>query len=284
MKQKLQRLAGLSMIADGLLLFLFGRRYGRLWRLGVEEGLYFRIVHRFTALPGWLLRLLGLGEVMAGVKVLGSVPLSVAGVYGAMAGSYSVIDTRWRNWFYIDAHREFDAALAKYLPPDGRVLDLGAGTGANLGRLLEMELPFAAYTAVDTTEAMLEQARLKYGHVPQATFHQLDLMTDPLPAGTFDLIVSTWALEHMDDPALVVDKAWRRLAPGGHMALLFEVAADNFYSHLENRVLGFFDAAQVPTAVVRQMPGLIQFDPYGGPFGKLALAVLAKGNEQEVKN
>lgn len=280
MQEKLQRLAGLSLIADGLLLFLFGRRYGRLWRLGAEEGLCFRVVRRFTALPGWLLRLFGLGEVMAGVKVLGGASLSVADIYDTMAGAYSVIDTWWRGWFYKDAHRAFDEALATYLPPDGRVLDLGAGTAANLGRLLAMDLPFASYTAVDVTKAMLEQARAKYKHLSQAHFHRIDLMTDPLPEGLFDLIVSTWALEHMEDPALVVDKAWQQLAPSGHMVLLFEVEADNWYSRLENRVLRFFDARQVPAAVVRQMPGLKRFDRYSGPFGKLALVILAKENKQ----
>lgn len=276
MKEKLQRIAGLSMIADGVLLFLFGRHYGRLWRLGTEEGLYFRAVKGFATLPPWLLRLLGLGEVITGVKMLANAPLSVSGVYGTLAAPYSVIDTWWRSRLYVDAHRAFDEALGNYLPPDGQILDLGAGTAANLGRLLEMDLPFASYTAIDATEAMLERAREKHEHVSQAQFHRLDLMTDPLPEGSFDLIVSTWALEHMDDPALVVDKAWRQLAPGGHMALLFEVEGDDWYSRLENRVLSFFDAQQVPTATVRQFPGLKQHDQYSGLYGKVALILLEK--------
>lgn len=139
-----------------------------------------------------------------------------------MAAPYSPIDTRWRNWLYADAHRAFDQALARHLPREGRVLDLGAGTGANLGRLLDMDLPFASYTGVDVTEAMLEQARQKYGTLPQVHFRRLDLIADPLPAGPFDLVTSTWALEHMADPGLVVQKAWQQLGAGGTWSTSFK--------------------------------------------------------------
>ncbi|MDT8304393.1 MAG: methyltransferase domain-containing protein [Anaerolineae bacterium] len=276
MKEKLIRIAGLSMIVDGLLLALGGRSFARVWRLGTEKGAYYDLVLWFASLPQWLLRLLGLVEVTAGLKVLGRAPLSVSALYNAGAGLYSTIDTSWRDWLYADAHRDFDETMAAYLPPDGRILDLGAGTGANLGRLLEIGAPFASYTAVDRTEAMLAQARAKYGHLSQVQWQQLDLQHDPLPPGPFDLIVSSWVLEHLDDPALVVEKAWQQLRAGGHVVLLFEVEDDSWYSRLENRVLGFLDAQQVPAATVRQFPGLKRFDRYAGPFGKLALVVLEK--------
>lgn len=276
MKEKFLRIAGMSMLADGILLVLFGRRYARLWRLGSSEGSYYEAVHWFVKRPPWLLRLLGLGEALAGAKILGRAPLSIPEVYNSLAAHYSVIDTQWRDWLYADAHRTFDEAMAKYLPPGGDILDLGAGTGANLGRLLDMDMPFASYTGVDVTEAMLAQARQKYASLPQAQFRRLDLMTDPLPEGPFELVISTWALEHMANPGLVVQKAWQQLGAGGHMALLFEVEDEGWYSRLENRVLGFFDAQQVPLAAVRQFPALKRFDRFGGPFGKLALVILEK--------
>lgn len=276
MKEKLLRITGLSMIVDGILLALLGRSYAKLWRLGTENGTYYKITTEFATLSPWLLRLLGLVETAAGVKILGRAPLSVSTVYNALAGAYSAVDTSWRDWLYADAHREFDAMLASYLSPEGRILDLGAGTGANLGRLLAMDVPFASYTGVDRTAAMLAQARGKYPHLPHVQFEQLDLEQELLPKGPFDLIISSWVLEHMNDPALVVDKAWQRLRVGGQMLLLFEVEDVGWYSRLENRALGFFDAQQVPDAVVRQFPGLKRFERFGGPFGKLALVVLEK--------
>lgn len=276
MKEKLLRITGLSMIVDGILLALLGRSYAKLWRLGTENGTYYKITTEFATLSPWLLRLLGLVETAAGVKILGRAPLSVSTVYNALAGAYSAVDTSWRDWLYADVHREFDEMLASYLSPEGRILDLGAGTGANLGRLLAMDVPFASYTGVDRTAAMLAQARGKYAHLPHIQFEQLDLEQEPLPKGPFDLIISSWVLEHMNDPGLVVEKAWQRLRVGGQMLLLFEVEDDGWYSRLENRALGFFDAQQVPDAVVRQFPGLKRFERFGGPFGKLALVVLEK--------
>jgi ubiquinone/menaquinone biosynthesis C-methylase UbiE len=276
MKDRLLRILGLSLLLDGVGLALFGRRYARLWRLRTEQGGYYRLVQSFVDLPPWLLPLLGLAEVVAGARMLGRAPLSVSAVYNTLAEPYSAIDTRWRDWLYAGAHHAFDEATAKYLPPGGDILDLGAGTGANLGRLLDMDMPFASYTGVDVTEAMLAQARQKYASLPQAQFRRLDLMTDPLPEGPFDLVISTWALEHMADPGLVVQKAWQQLGAGGHMVLLFEVEDESWYSRLENRVLGFFDAQQVPLAAVRQFPDLKRFDRFGGPFGKLGLVTLEK--------
>lgn len=275
-KERLLRVTGLSMIVDGILLALFARAYARFWRLGTDKGVYYRLVHWFATRPPWLLRLLGLAEAAAGVKVLGRAPLTVSAVYNSLAGAYSTVDTSWRDWLYADAHRDFDRMLATYLPPDGAILDLGAGTGANLGRLLQMDVPFASYTGVDRTEAMLEQARAKYSHLSHVQFLQLDLERAPLPEGLFDLIISSWVLEHLDEPAAVVEKAWWQLPRGGHIVLLFEVEAEGWYSRLENRALGFFAAQQVPAEVVAQFPGLQRFDRYSGPFGQLALVVLEK--------
>lgn len=276
MKEKLLRLAGLSMIVDGVLLALFGRQYARLWRMGTEQGGYYRLVQRFVDLPSWLLRLLGLAEVVAGVNVLGRAPLSVSAVYNALAAPYSAIDTWWRDWLYADAHQAFDEAMVQYLPKDGDVLDLGAGTGANLGRLLATGAPFASYTGVDATKAMLAQARERYAQLPQVHFRQLDLQRDPLPDGPFDLIVSTWVLEHLAEPGAVVRKAWEELRPSGHTVLLFEVEGSGLYSELVNRVLGFFDAQQVADATVKQLPGLVRYETFSGPFARLALVVLEK--------
>lgn len=274
--ERLLRVTGLSMIVDGILLALAGRRYAWMWHLGTEKGAYYEAVKWFANIPQWLLRLIGLAEAAAGVKVLGRAPLTVSAVYNSLAGAYSTVDTSWRDWLYADAHRDFDSMLAIYLPPDGEILDLGVGTGANFGRLLQMDVPFASYTGVDRTEAMLEQARAKYSHLSAVQFQQLDLEQDPLPEGMFDLIISSWALEHLREPGRAVEKAWQRLCPGGHMVLLFELEDEGWYSRLENRVLGFFDVQQVPLSVVQQFPGLKRFNRYGGPFGQLALVALEK--------
>lgn len=276
MKEKVLRIAGVFMLLDATFLILFGRRYVERTRFGSEGNPYYRLMSWFLQWPDWLLRLAGVAEARLGLAALGSAPLAVRPLYRRIAGAYSVIDTAWREWLYADAHRAFDRAMARYLPADRRVLDLAAGTGANMGRLLSLGAPFASYIGVDLTGEMLERAQKRYGHLPNVHFRQLDLMSDALPEGPYDLIVSTWALEHMPDPVRVVEKAWGELKPDGHMVLLFEAEADSWYSRLEDRVLHFFSARQVREEEIRRFPGLHWHQSYDGPFGRLALVVLEK--------
>jgi SAM-dependent methyltransferase len=69
------------------------------------------------------------------------------------------------------------AWLARSLPPNSRVLDLGSGTGLPSAR----QLTDAGHrvTGVDASRVMVELAR---ANVPQATFHQMDL-ADLRPGG-----------------------------------------------------------------------------------------------------
>lgn len=166
--------------------------------------------------------------------------------------------------------------IAWIISPNGRVLDLGCGTGANLARLLETEVPFGAYVGVDLSEAMLARAGRKWGDLPNVAFRQLDLMADPLPEGPFDLVTSTWVLEHLADPAYVVRQAWDRLRPGGHVLLLFEISSSSWRSRLWNRALRFFSAQVVPQEMTERFPGGMASDVFPGPFGDLALVVLHK--------
>jgi tRNA (cmo5U34)-methyltransferase len=98
------------------------------------------------------------------------------------------------------------------------VLDLGTGTGETLAAVLALH-PGAAAVGVDENEAMLGAARRRLDGVP------LDLrvadLTEPLPDGPFDLVVSALAIHHLDGP----DKAdlFARIAgvlrPGGRFVL-----------------------------------------------------------------
>jgi tRNA (cmo5U34)-methyltransferase len=98
------------------------------------------------------------------------------------------------------------------------VLDLGTGTGETLAAVLARH-PGAAAVGVDENEAMLGAARRRLVGVP-LELRVADL-TDPLPDGPFDLVVSALAIHHLDGP----DKAdlFARIAgvlrPGGRFVL-----------------------------------------------------------------
>jgi tRNA (cmo5U34)-methyltransferase len=77
------------------------------------------------------------------------------------------------------------------------VLDLGTGTGETLAAVLAQH-PGAIAVGVDENVAMLGAARRRLAGVP-VVLRVADL-TDPLPGGPFDLVVSALAIHHLDGP------------------------------------------------------------------------------------
>ncbi len=72
-----------------------------------------------------------------------------------------------------------------------RVLDLGAGTGMLAARVQHAH-PDAELTLLDGAAGMLERATVGAHHIVAD-------LTDPLPAGPWDAIVSALAIHHLDD-------------------------------------------------------------------------------------
>ncbi len=98
------------------------------------------------------------------------------------------------------------------------VLDLGTGTGETLAAVLEQH-PGATAVGVDKNEAMLGVARHRLAGVP-LELRVADL-TDPLPAGPFDLVVSALAIHHLEGPdkADLFARIARVVRPGGRFVL-----------------------------------------------------------------
>jgi tRNA (cmo5U34)-methyltransferase len=76
-----------------------------------------------------------------------------------------------------------------------RILDLGAGTGL-LSRKLAAAYPDAELTLLDAAPAMLAEARATLGDRPRYVTGDL---TDPLPDGPWDAVVSALAIHHLPD-------------------------------------------------------------------------------------
>ena len=96
------------------------------------------------------------------------------------------------------------------------VLELGTGTGETAVRVLALH-PEARWTGIDASEAMLARA---WERLPEAVL-LLSRLEDPLPAGPFDLVVSTLAVHHLDGAGkrdLFVRVA-AALRPGGRFVL-----------------------------------------------------------------
>ncbi len=194
--------------------------------------------------------------------------------YRRLARSYNMFDALWKLPYrkaYLTLNHAFEAHLAS----DGRILDLGCGTGLNVERLSALGLPFNSYIGIDISEEMLARAKARFGHLEKIDFKQMDISKETLPEGPFDLIVSTWVLEHLSDPVSVVERAWQRLVPGGHLVLLFMLR-----KKWNNLVAPVTKLLNGPTSygadenMYHRFPGMVSMDRFAG--GTAALAVLHK--------
>lgn len=98
------------------------------------------------------------------------------------------------------------------------VLDLGIGTGETLAAVLAAH-PGAAAVGVDKNVAMLGAARARLA----GAWLELRVagLTDPLPTGPFDLVVSALAVHHLHGPekADLFARVAGVLRPGGRFVL-----------------------------------------------------------------
>ena len=129
--------------------------------------------------------------------------------------------------YQIPRRAEGEAALLECVPAGTRrLLDLGSGEGRLIGMLLE-HLPDATGVAVDFSDEMLGRLRARFDVDPRVAISAHDL-SQPLPdLGTFDLIVSSFAIHHLVDARkqALYEEIHARLTPGGVFLNLEHVAS-----------------------------------------------------------
>lgn len=119
------------------------------------------------------------------------------------------------------------APLLAQLPRGGRVLEIGAGTGVLLERLLAAG--FAEAVGVEPSHAAIAAASPAVrGLIREGVFVESDFA----PA-SFDLICCFQTLEHVPDPRALAAASARLLRPGGALALV-----THDYAAPLNRLLG----------------------------------------------
>jgi SAM-dependent methyltransferase len=97
-----------------------------------------------------------------------------------------------------------------------RALDLGTGDGITLALVLSAH-PEATGLGLDFGEEMLRHARVRFASEPRVELGHYD-MAQPMPdVGTFDAIVSSFAIHHLDPPRqrALYGEIIERLRPGG---------------------------------------------------------------------
>ena len=111
-----------------------------------------------------------------------------------------------RRWLHAERRAWIERALRE---AQGRTaLEVGPGSGVYLPVLVER---FEEVTAVDVEEAFLERARA----MPGVRVVRDDIARSSLPAGSFDVVLCSEVIEHLEDPRPALAGLRRLLAPGG---------------------------------------------------------------------
>lgn len=101
--------------------------------------------------------------------------------------------------------------------PGSRVLDVGAGPGFAAADLADIVGPTGRVVAVERSARFVEAGRAmlagrSHGNVE---YHELDLMTDALPAGGMDASWCRWVACFVASPPALLDKLAAVIRPGG---------------------------------------------------------------------
>lgn len=134
--------------------------------------------------------------------------------YGVFAPFYDGFRSFW-SALTRPAERELDALFSERIGKGSQILELGPGTGINIERLLRVALEFGSYVGIDASEAMLDRARQRAGGDPRIDLRVGDALDLSEIPRTFDFVVSTWMISHLDCPGDAVRAALEKLSAGG---------------------------------------------------------------------
>jgi tRNA (cmo5U34)-methyltransferase len=115
---------------------------------------------------------------------------------------------------YEEIHDTLLALLA--LRPPARLLDLGAGTGYTLRRVLET-FPLSTAVGLDVSVEMLDRARQRLDGVEDRVELRASDIARPEINGSYDAIVSILAVHHLhpDEKRHLFTRIWEHIEPGG---------------------------------------------------------------------
>lgn len=164
------------------------------------------------------------------------------------------------------------ARLPRGLPARCRVLDVGCGPGALLERIRK-RLPTADLQGIEFSPAAARHA--PDGLRERIVVGDILAVAPTLPQRAFDVIVCSEVLEHVPDPAAVVQRLAMLAKPGA--TLLFSVPAGMRHWSVQDEAAGHLRRFEIEEFRALLAGAGLQTDDlltWGGPIGRLYNALI----------
>jgi len=137
-------------------------------------------------------------------------------MFDRLSGHYDLLnrmmtfgfDSIWRRRVIENTH----------LPPNGHLLDVGAGTG-DIALAALRKISNARVTAADFSFDMMKKGRSR-PRGDQIPWCSADALQLPFADGTFDAVTSGYLIRNVVNPLRAFQEQWRVLKPGGRVVCL----------------------------------------------------------------
>jgi ubiquinone/menaquinone biosynthesis C-methylase UbiE len=142
-------------------------------------------------------------------------------------------------------------------------LDVGCGPGIDVAEMARLMPDGAHVSGVDISETMIDEARRRTASLgPQVSLRTGDAADLPYSDQAFDVCRAATVLQHVPDPARVIQEMARVTKPGGRVGVLEFDQETAFVDHPDTEttriILDTFASAMVQGRIGRQTPRLLR--------------------------
>lgn len=124
---------------------------------------------------------------------------------------------RTRQWLHCTRRDWIIDAIGRHRPPDSRCsLEIGPGSGVYLPTLAQS---FDQVVAADVEPEFLAASRVLASSYPNISVVEDDIVTSKLPNATYDLVLCTEVIEHIENSRAALASMHRILKPCGVLIL-----------------------------------------------------------------